>query len=135
MQQIIENITGKKFEDVAEKIIPFKKGKNFASGYEDNRKILGDYHVYPEKAAAGLWTNAENLAKLLVRTRIKKSMLTKIRNARDKNYAGLGIFFTNTTWGHTGTNVGFKSKFLMDFKGNGIVILTNTPQGHCIQAS
>jgi len=131
LQQIIQNITGKKFEDVAKKILPFKKTKNFASGYEGNKKILGDFYIYPEKAAAGLWTNAENLAKLLVRTRLNKRMLTKIRTDRD-NYAGLGLFFTKDAWEHTGKNMGFKSKFIMDFKGNGIVILTNSSSGKFI---
>ncbi|QDZ61995.1 class A beta-lactamase-related serine hydrolase [Elizabethkingia bruuniana] len=40
---------------------------NIASGYyTDGKKVKGKYHLYPEYAAAGLWTTPEDLAKYII---------------------------------------------------------------------
>jgi|TARA_B100002003_G_C14059131_1_gene509921 CubicO group peptidase (beta-lactamase class C family) len=159
LQKIIENITKDKFEDVAKKFIfePLKmerssfkkltkrKTSNISSGYEENKKVRGNFFFYPEKAAAGLWTTAEDLAKLIIEIQssykgksnkiLSKTIIKKILNPIIKaegNFMGLGIFISKdkNLFYHAGSNVGFKSKFVTDFKGNGIVVLTNDSKGY-----
>jgi len=159
LQKLIENVTKNRFENIAKKLIfePLKmerssfrkltKGKNsnISSGYEANKKVNGDFFFYPEKAAAGLWTTAEDLAKLMIEIQfsykgksnkiLNKVTIKKILNPTinaERNFMGLGIFISKNKqlFYHAGSNAGFKSKFIADFKGNGIVILTNSSKGY-----
>jgi len=149
IQKIIEDVTDKNFEIVVkEKLFKllnlkdssFSKPKKFARGYEDNKQINKGCFIYPEKAAAGLWTTAEDLAKLLIEIQLscigksnkilsKKSvrkMLKPIIPA-ERNFMALGFFVSKDRkrFYHAGHNVGYRAKFIADFKGNGIVIMTN----------
>ena len=159
LQKLIENVTKKKFEDVAKKFIfePIKmersffkklikrKNSNISSGYEENKKVEGDFFFYPEKAAAGLWTTAKDLAKLIIEIQssykgksnkiLSKTTIKKILNPTikaEKNFMGLGIFISKdkNLFYHAGSNIGFKSKFVADFNGDGIVVLTNDSKGY-----
>ena len=44
---------------------------------------------------------------------------------------GVGFFISKDKklFYHVGNNFGFKSKFVVDFKGNGVVVLTNNSKG------
>ncbi|MCW3108922.1 MAG: serine hydrolase [Segetibacter sp.] len=42
-----------------------------ASGYTgEGKRLTGKYHIYPEEAAAGLWTNPTELAKYIIETQL-----------------------------------------------------------------
>ena len=159
LQKIIENITKEKFENTTRKFIfePLKMGEsffekldkkkisNFALGYEGKKKVKGDFFFYPEKAAAGLWTTAEDLSKLLIEIQIScKEKLKKVLSQKsikkiltpvikvEENFMGLGVFISKNRkfFFHAGSNMGYKSKFIMDLNGNGIVVLTNSSKGY-----
>ena len=58
-------------------------------------------------------------------------MLNSIASA-EGNFMSLGFFVSKDKkkFYHTGHNVGYRSKFIVDFKGNGIVVLTNSGEGN-----
>jgi CubicO group peptidase (beta-lactamase class C family) len=68
-QQVLEplGMTGSFYEQP-----PAKNKENYLStGYQANGvEIKGKYHIYPEQAAAGLWTNPTDLAKYIIETQL-----------------------------------------------------------------
>ncbi|MEO6229569.1 MAG: hypothetical protein ABIP10_05540, partial [Ferruginibacter sp.] len=50
---------------------PADKENLLATGYyNDGKEVKGKYHIYPEEAAAGLWTNPTDLAKYIIETQL-----------------------------------------------------------------
>lgn len=149
-QLILENITGEKYEDYMMKnvLIPLGMNESFynqpppenkinllATGYYANgTEVQGKYHVYPEKAAAGLWTNPTDLAKYIIETQLSvlgksnKILSPEMSTKRlENNY---GVFFNNFQgtkyFGHSGGNEGFVCYYVGSLEdGNGIVVMTN----------
>jgi CubicO group peptidase (beta-lactamase class C family) len=109
--------------------------------YDDGKEVKGKYHVYPEQAAAGLWTNPTDLAKYVIEmqlslqgqsnkvltTEYTKLMLTPYI---DKS-AALGVFIDvhggEKYFSHNGKDEGFVARYCGSFDGgNGVVVMTNT---------
>ena len=80
-QLILENATGETYQDYMLKNVlmplgmnsssfnqpPDKNNQNIlATGYNNGEEFAGKYHVYPEKAPAGLWSNPTDLAKYII---------------------------------------------------------------------
>lgn len=123
---------------------PKNKTAFLASGYDTNGKeINGGYHIYPELAAAGLWTNPTDLSKFIIETQLSyegksnkilsqtmtKEMLTPFKGSD----AGLGVFIDSignrTYFQHGGSNVGFKSQYFASLAdGDGVVVMVNSDQ-------
>jgi len=113
-----------------------------ATGYlPDGSMTKGKRHTYPEMAAAGLWTNAEDLAKFAIN--IQKTLAGDTIKALSKestiamltpfveDNVGLGIFLSNKKdeiyFGHGGWNEGFSSDLVAHKdKGYGAVIMINS---------
>jgi CubicO group peptidase (beta-lactamase class C family) len=122
---------------------PGTKEKLLATGYRvDGREVEGKYHIYPEQAAAGLWTNPTDLCKYIIETQLSykgKSAkvltpeMTRIRLTRILQDAALGTFVNTRVTGsskyfnHNGGNEGFCCTAIgcLD-EGEGVVIMTNT---------
>ena len=82
MQQMIIDATGKPFPEFMretvlaplgmtsstyEQPLPADRQSHAATGhYPDGRPVAGKWHVYPEMAAAGLWTTAPDLARFAI---------------------------------------------------------------------
>ena len=50
---------------------PESKEKLLATGYKaDGKEVPGKYHIYPEQAAAGLWTNPVDLCRYIIETQL-----------------------------------------------------------------
>ena len=109
--------------------------------YDDGKEVKGKYHIYPEQAAAGLWTNPTDLAKYVIEmqlslqgqsnkvltTEYTKLMLTPYI---DKS-AALGVFIDvhggEKYFSHNGKDEGFVARYCGSFDGgNGVVVMTNT---------
>jgi len=113
---------------------------NVAEGHsKDGSKIRGGWHVYPELAAAGLWTTPSDLLKwsaslanawqgnqnAFLSCSVAKEMLTAQAGG-----CGLGIFVrgdgASFYFSHGGANAGYRS-FLLFYPqtGNGLAIMCN----------
>jgi len=114
---------------------PSANKNNMATGYTANGKeVKGKYHVYPEKAAAGLWTNPTDLSKYIIETQlsllgtsnkiVSKEMATK---RLENNYGVFLSDFKGTKYfSHSGGNEGFVCYYVGSLQdGNGIVVMTN----------
>ena len=109
--------------------------------YNDGKSVKGNYHIYPEEAAAGLWTNATDLANYVIEIQLSLAgksekvlsrkttelMLTPYLN----QYAAFGVFINDKKgtkyFTHGGVDEGFVSQYVGSFEdGSGVVVMTNT---------
>lgn len=119
-----------------------------ATGYSpDGKEIPGKYHIYPEQAAAGLWTNPTDLAKYIIETQLSyegksqkvlDQQTTELRLTPyiDKS-AALGVFINDNNgtkyFGHGGANEGFRCQYYGSLEGgNGVVVMVNSDDGRII---
>jgi CubicO group peptidase (beta-lactamase class C family) len=115
-----------------------------ASGHRgDGALVDGKIHVYPEMAAAGLWTTPTDLAKFGIEVQLSyagKSNKVLPKELIDKmvtpfmEQAGLGFFIdkrgNNIYFGHDGADEGFRAMMLMHReKGYGAVVMVNSDNG------
>ncbi len=112
-----------------------------ASGYDrDGKKVEGDWHVYPEMAAAGLWTTPRELAKYVMaiqnanlgRTHLLSPELLHSMLTPGMNNHGLGPVITadGLRFGHDGADEGFQAEVtgFLDGRG-GVVVMANSDNG------
>lgn len=112
------------------------------------KPINGNYHIYPEQAAAGLWTNPTDLSKYIIETqlayegksaKILNQETTKIRlTVHAGNNVGLGAFIdkmdSTLYFSHSGGNEGFRCQYYGSLEGgNGVVVMVNSDNGGVIQ--
>lgn len=115
-----------------------------ATGYlPDGSMTKGRRHTYPEMAAAGLWTNAEDLASFAMdiqqtykgksKVVLDQNMATKMLTPFVSDFGGLGLFLNKKKdeiyFGHGGWDEGFSSQLTAHRdKGYGVVVLINANQ-------
>lgn len=160
VQLAIEEVTKKSFAEAARELVleplgmrhstyaqPLPAelhGKAASAHRASGEPIAGRWHIYPEQAAAGLWTTPEDMARFAIaiqqmaagtaKTTIMSRELatTMMRPVIDDYGLGLGISGTGreARFGHGGSNVGFRCSF-MAFKdaASGVVIMTNGDRG------
>ena len=115
-----------------------------ASGHRgDGTLVPGKIHIYPEMAAAGLWTTPTDLAKFGIEVQLshagksnkilKKDLIDKMVTPFMEQ-VGLGFFIdkrgNSVYFGHDGADEGFRAMMLMHReKGYGAVIMVNSDNG------
>ena len=112
--------------------------------HNDGAAVKGKYHIYPEQAAAGLWTNPTDLAKYIIETQLSlqgksnkvlSPETTKIRlTPHIDSSAALGVFIVNKGkekyFNHDGSDEGFVASYYGSMEnGNGVVVMANTDNG------
>lgn len=124
---------------------PSLKQKQLASAYyADGKPVKGKYHIYPEQAAAGLWTNPTDLSKYIIETQLsmeeRSSKVLRMEWARlrvtpyiDSN-AALGVFILTIGgekyFSHNGQDEGFTAVYYGSMNGgNGVVVMCNSDDG------
>ncbi|MCX6329058.1 MAG: serine hydrolase [Bacteroidia bacterium] len=162
-QRIVEDITNQSYDSYMQKNVlnplgmnssfftqPPKENKKklLATGYLTNGdEVKGKYHIYPEKAAAGLWTNPVDLCKYIIETQLSfqgKSQkvltpeMTKLRLTPVIQDAALGVFVSQRGsvkyFMHNGGNAGFSCQTTACLDdGNGVVIMTNSDNGSILE--
>lgn len=157
MQQMMIDVYGKSFPEIEKELVLGPLGMNnstydqpldevsvklAATGYlPDHSQTKGKRHTYPEMAAAGLWTTAEDLAKFAIDIQqtlkgesnkvLSKEMVQRMLTPVDGGFIGLGIFIDDKKgdiyFGHGGWDEGFSSEMKAHKdKGYGVVVLTNS---------
>jgi CubicO group peptidase (beta-lactamase class C family) len=159
MDQAVRDVTGMPFPDfIRERVLepigmehstyeqplPLAWFDSAASGYyADGTPVPGRHHIYPEMAAAALWTTASDYARLLIELQLSlrgesNRVLTRenaamlLTEVKDDYALGFGrrvmrgrLFF----W-HAGANDGFRGAMAASLDGGyGVVVLTNSDRG------
>jgi CubicO group peptidase (beta-lactamase class C family) len=113
---------------------------------QDGRMVAGGYHLYPEKAAAGLWTTPMDFATIIIE--LEKSYLGKSgkiisqQSSRKmlKRYRGdmaLGIVLKNNGDSLALAYGGWNEGYICDVysylnSGSGVVVMTNSDNGYML---
>lgn len=124
---------------------PSDKENLLATGYyNDGAAVKGKYHIYPEQAAAGLWTNPTDLAKYIIETQLslqgKSNKVLSLETTRLRlapyidSSAALGVFIIKKGdekyFNHSGSDEGFVAEYYGSMQnGNGVVVMANTDNG------
>lgn len=118
--------------------------RNVALAHDEaGQPIAGGFHVYPEMAAAGLWTSANELARFVIEVQNaangRGKMLSE-KTAREMltpQPGGWGLGFKimgrgkDLAFFHDGSNAGYKATLIGHPEtGDGAVVLTNGDQGY-----
>ncbi len=123
--------------------------KKAASGHKGNgNPVAGKIHVYPEMAAAGLWTTPTDLAKFGIEVQLSlagKSNKVLSKETTDKmvtpfieDHIAMGFFLEKhgnaVYFGHGGADEGFRAELLVHkTKGYGAVVMVNSDNGAIIR--
>jgi CubicO group peptidase (beta-lactamase class C family) len=163
MQQALSDARKKPFADILrddvlrpigmtrstyEQPLPPSFDRNAARAHSGEGKSMGaKWHVYPEQAAAGLWTTPSDLARFLIEVeRAAAGQSNRVLSRALANemlspvgvgdYAvGFAIAKIGQGWyfSHGGSNWGFRATMIAHkVKGYGLVIMTNADQGGAV---
>ena len=155
MQQLMIDVTGKQFPDFMheavlkplgmtnstyEQPLPKDLEPTTATGYYRNGEpVKGRWHVYPEMAAAGLWTTASDLARFAIGVQqslagksdsmISQAMARQMLS-NQKDMDGLGVFLhgegETLRFFHAGRDEGFDATMVAYAEtGQGAVVMIN----------
>ncbi|MFC9691485.1 serine hydrolase domain-containing protein [Kribbella sp. NPDC056951] len=167
IQQLLEDVTGTPFPDLMRELVleplkmsdsafaqplpPGLAGRSAIGHDEAGESVEGGWHVYPELAAAGLWTTPTDLARFgigvqeasagargaLVSPELARQMLTPVIQMDSPiaglTHVGIGPFLnaSGQLFGHSGGNLGFRCNLLVDrATGYGAAVMTNSDSGY-----
>lgn len=128
---------------------PMPPGREeFASSgrLSDGTRVEGKWHTYPEKVAAGLWTNPTELAHLAMEVQEayhgEEGKVLSPEMTRAQLTPGLGGYVLGfgiqgegpaARFSHGGSNHGFKAQFLAFVGGGrGVFVMTNGDRGSAL---
>jgi CubicO group peptidase (beta-lactamase class C family) len=122
--------------------LPEKLRSHAASGYNrEGVKVAGEWHIYPEMAAAGLWTTPSDLARFAMAVQrsyaadggLLSQRMTHLMLTPGMNNDGLGFFITEDgkRFGHGGADEGFQANLTCYLdSASGIAVMTNSDNGN-----
>jgi len=136
--------------------LPPSRRAEAAAGHEQiDTPVPGGFHVYPEMAAAGLWTTPSDLARWAIAlarsyrgepggvlpTTVAREMVSKqvrVMPPYGNGYWGLGVAVNgdgdSLVFSHNGRDEGFVAEmFMSPSKGRGLVIMMNGVNGGVMQ--
>src|SRR5271165_154672 len=169
-QLMIMDVTGKPFPQFMQQTVlapigmshstfdqplPPALAAHAAAGHlADGSPVPGKWHIYPEMAAAGLWTTPTGLAKYVIEIALSKNgksnrvlsetmarqMLTPQiagANMGSMDDVGLGFFLGTgenpNEFDHGGSNAGYRCIAMMfSDTGQGLAIMTNSDSGQTV---
>jgi CubicO group peptidase (beta-lactamase class C family) len=121
--------------------LPAERWGEAATGYTgDGAPVEESWHVYPEQAAAGLWTTPTELARwglaILAAYDGKEGGVLSPATARQMLTPGMGNYglgpavqANRVRFGHGGSNEGFRCVLVVFFDGRGAAVMTNGDRG------
>ena len=159
MQQLLMDVLGKPFPEIMKENVLTKAGMidstyeqplpkdmeaRAARGHRMNGSLVkGNWHVYPEMAAAGLWTTPSDLCRFALEiissmkgtsTRVLSAAMAKEMLTIQKAPYGLGLSLAGAgasfSFSHGGGNEGFRCLlFVFPERGQGAAVMTNGDGG------
>ncbi|MEM1437034.1 MAG: serine hydrolase domain-containing protein [Pseudomonadota bacterium] len=158
LQVLLEDVTGEPFAVLLDRLVltPLEMRRSTfaqpppawfhakaAVGYRaDGERVAGGAHIYPEQAAAGLWTTPSELARYLLAVRIsargeaglldRNTVGAMLKIGRNNHGLGPDVRkqVDGLRFGHDGGNAGFQSTMFLSLEqGYGAVIMTNSDTG------
>lgn len=153
IQKIIEDVLGKDFNQAIDSIVlrPLKMensffdktftdtNKNVALGYNYNKSIVDKgWRIYPELAAAGLWTNPSDLLKFIqaITNSLNEKKNSFLKKRSVDKLLKMGLFLDDkkepAVFSFRGTNKGYRCEFIGFTKNNqayGAVVMVNSYNG------
>jgi len=131
-----------------EQPLPAARDRNAARAHSrDGRSMGPKWHVYPEQAAAGLWTTPSDLARFAIEVQLSavgrsNRVLSRTTVQEMLSPVGVGDFAVGFSiskigqgwyFAHGGSNWGFRATLLAHkVKGYGLAIMTNADQGGAV---
>jgi CubicO group peptidase (beta-lactamase class C family) len=159
-EALLQDVTGKPFPQFMQDLVLRPMGMTsssfdqppseaFASRavsghFADGKELPGRWHVFPEHAAAGLWSTPTDLAKLLVQLAdtwqgltsifLRRHTLEEMLTPQSGGPYGLGAAVTgdgaSLVLMKRGQNVGFQGYLILyPASGQGMVVMTNSDNG------
>jgi CubicO group peptidase (beta-lactamase class C family) len=160
MQLLIMDVTGQPFPQVVNELVldpigmqlstyeqplPESRWSEAATGYrDDGDEVERKWHVYPEMAAAGLWTTPSDLARWAIAAQrahagddagpLSPELLAgMLRPHLNDHGLGPSIGFDRQTFGHGGANAGFRCQLIAFIEGGkGAAVMTNSDNGGAV---
>lgn len=163
LQQLLIDVTGKPFPALMQELVfnPLEMhNSSYDQSYPDTRPestavghhlggepVAGKWRVFSEMAAAGLWTTASDLARLICEVQqavtgkptklLGKSVVEQALTPQVTKDWGLGVhlegYGQTRRFGHGGDNIGYKCLSVAYAEGGmGAVILTNADDGESV---
>jgi CubicO group peptidase (beta-lactamase class C family) len=167
-QLVVMDVLGKSFSEIMRELVldplkmsnstyeqplPDERSTNSATGHpRKGIPLRGNHHVYPEMAAAGLWTTASDLTKvgvelleslrnkpnpLLTKETVQEMLSPQLQGQKpaDGDFRGIGFGCKgqgdNFQFGHEGANAGFLALMrIYPNVGQGAVVMINSNEGH-----
>ena len=124
--------------------LPRNRHSLAATAYDGHGQALaGRWHTYPESAAAGLWTTASDLARVVLAVQqaeagqsdqVLSHSMASTMLTRGLGEYGLGFYVEKldqtTSFSHSGGTEGFRAQLYgYTRSGQGVVVLTNSDNG------
>ena len=157
-QQVMMDVTGRPFPALMKELVLDRIGMSDSSyeqplpaawaartptgTYRDGKPVEGRWHVYPEMAAAGLWTTPTDLAKFAIEialsrqgksNKVLSEKMTEAMLTPVLDQAGLGFFLDKERpgeFGHNGADEGFQALLVMNWRtGQGAAIMADSDNG------
>lgn len=159
VQLVLTDVLGKPFHQIMRELVldpigmknstyeqplPAERDTTAARAHNGRgREMDAKWHVYPEQAAAGLWTTPTDLAKLAIEVqkalRGESKVLTRASATELTAPVGTGGFAVGFAidkrgegwyFSHGGSNWGFQCNLVAHrLKGYGVVVMTNSDSG------
>jgi CubicO group peptidase (beta-lactamase class C family) len=119
-------------------------GKAASGHFSDGKELPGSWHVFPEHAAAGLWSTPTDLAKLLVQLAdvwqglssifLRRDTLEEMLTPQNGGPYGLGAAVAgdgaSLVLMKRGQNIGYQGYLILyPASGQGMVVMTNSDNG------
>lgn len=160
VQLVLMDVLGKPFPEIARELVlgplemndstyeqplpPDRAAIAATAHSNDSHPLEGKWHVYPEMAAAGLWTTASDLARFAIEVQrslqgksnrvLSADLITQMLTPQVEDHIGIGFFLEGkddtARFGHGGVDEGFVAS-LKAYKnrGQGLAIMCNGSYG------
>ncbi len=141
MREAVLEPLGLKHSTYEQPLPPALAARAAAGTDASGKSMEGRWHIYPEMAAAGLWTTPSDLARIAIEVskaragtskRVVSQAMAKQMLTRQSEGFGIGFELGEGTdrFGHGGSNHGFRSTLIaFADSGSGVAIMSNSDSG------